>query len=204
MFSPAADRNKSAIFSVLGPRLSRATRLLEIACGSLQHACFIAPQLPHLAWLPTDIDAATIEYGRSLSDRPANVAAPVFLDVHDTEWPISDVDAIYAANLLHISAASVVEALFGGARSVLNQAGTIYLYGPFKRAGAHTSPGNVAFDQDLRARDPSWGIRDVEDVVRAARQAGFAHTDDIDMPANNQMLVFARADSDCEPSLDYS
>ena len=78
MFSPAADRNKTPIFNVLGPRLSGATRLLEIACGSLQHACFMAPQLPHIAWLPTDIDAATIEFGRSMSIARPTLQHPCF------------------------------------------------------------------------------------------------------------------------------
>ena len=192
MFSPAADRNKAPIFDVLGPRLGDASRLLEIACGSLQHACFMAPQLPHLTWLPTDVDRSALEFGQSMSIRPNNVAAPRFLDVHEAPWPLGDMDAIYAANLLHIAPDSATEALFRGAQKALRQSGRVYLYGPFKRAGAHTSPGNLSFDQELRRRNPKWGIRALEDVVRSAGLAGFALTDDIEMPANNRMLVFSR------------
>ena len=193
MFSPAADRNKAPIYDALQPRLSRVSRLLEIACGSLQHACFMAPKLTHLTWLPTDIDPAAIEFGQSLHARPANVAAPERLDVHDNPWPFADVDAIYTANLLHISPSSVLGALFLGAGRVLKADGHVYIYGPFKRAGEHTSTGNAAFDQDLRARNADWGIRDLAEVMQAAAQAGFVRTDEIAMPANNLLLEFRSA-----------
>ncbi len=194
MYSAASDRNKEPIFAVLRPQLAKASRLLELACGSLQHACYMAPALPELRWLPTDIDAAAISHGTDLAHRPPSVAAPVRLDVHDTPWSVTDVDAIYAANLLHISPRTTVEAVFQGARRVLRRHGRIFLYGPFMEAGRHTSPGNEAFDASLKARDARWGIRALEDVVDAAGRAGFELLERNAMPANNLLLVFAFSD----------
>ncbi len=190
MFSPAAERNKGPILEVLRPQLEVASRLLEIACGSLQHACHMAPTVPALSWLPTDIDPAALEHGAQLADRPANVAAPVWLDVHDTDWPVVDVDIVYAANLLHISPDSVAQALFGGARRVLTPGGRVTLYGPFMEHGRHTSPGNESFDASLRAQNPAWGIRSLEEVTEAARASGFRLVQRTPMPANNLLVIF--------------
>ena len=192
MFSPAAERNKEPIFKVLQPRLNQASRLLEIACGSLQHACYMAPQLPALEWLPTDIDQEALKYGQSLTSRPDSVAPPVYLDVHEDTWPIDDVDAVYAANLLHISPASVMAALFEGCGRALRPDGAVHLYGPFKQNGRYTSPGDAAFDDNLQSRNPAWGIRNLEDVLSAAQAAGIRLSEQTAMPANNWLLTFRR------------
>jgi cyclopropane fatty-acyl-phospholipid synthase-like methyltransferase len=190
MFSPAADRNKGPIFEVLRPYLENTARLLELASGSLQHARYMAPKVPGLSWIPTDLDQNAVAHGRNLAVRPRNVAAPVLLDVHDPRWPVEDVDAVYAANLLHISPSSVAEALFAGSRRVLGRGGLVFLYGPFREGGRHTSPGNEAFDGSLKARNEAWGIRSLEDVSEAARLSGFALVQRTPMPANNLLLVF--------------
>ena len=57
----------------------------------------------------------------------------------------------------------------------------------------HTAPSNLAFDRDLRARNPAWGMRALEDVVALAARHGFAPPLVIEMPANNLSLVFRRA-----------
>ncbi len=191
MFSAAADRNKEPILEALRPYLENMARLLELASGSLQHACYMAPEIPGLSWFPTDINPQAIEHGTGLSSRPPNVAVPVHLDVHDPVWPINDVDAVYAANLLHISPGSVVEALFTGSRRALRPDGRVFLYGPFKEGGRHTSPGNEAFDASLRAQDESWGIRSLEAVVEAAQLADFELEQRTPMPANNLLLTFS-------------
>jgi Protein of unknown function (DUF938) len=68
----------------------------------------------------------------------------------------------------------------------------LYTYGPYMRAGRHTAPSNQAFDASLRARDPSWGVRDVADVERAAAAHGLHLREIVEMPANNLSLLFAR------------
>ena len=66
----------------------------------------------------------------------------------------------------------------------------LYLYGAYKENGAHTAQSNEAFDQDLRRRNPGWGVRDLEEVSGLARAHGLELVERIPMPANNLSLVF--------------
>ena len=54
-----------------------------------------------------------------------------------------------------------------------------------------TAPSNEAFDRDLRARDPAWGVRAIEAVVALAA-ADFSAPLVEEMPANNLSLSFRR------------
>ena len=191
MFSPASDRNKTPIADVLRNRLPPKGRLLELACGSQQHACHIAPEHPYILWQPTDIDPAALSWGATL-DTPDNVAGVCRLDVTELPWALTDTfDAIYTANLLHISPEIVGPALFRGARQCLNPNGQIFVYGPFSIDGQHTSEGNKRFDASLRQQNSAWGIRDLSAVTGSALDNGFLLHECISMPANNLMLVFS-------------
>jgi hypothetical protein len=66
------------------------------------------------------------------------------------------------------------------------------LYGPFKRTGEHTAPSNAAFDEDLRGRNPEWGVRDLDDVVALANRHSLVLADVVAMPANNLTVVLTR------------
>jgi hypothetical protein len=68
----------------------------------------------------------------------------------------------------------------------------LFLYGPYRRGGRHTAPSNEKFDADLRAHDPEWGLRDVDELAEVAARAGFALAEIVDMPANNFSLVFRK------------
>jgi hypothetical protein len=57
----------------------------------------------------------------------------------------------------------------------------------------HTAPSNVAFDEGLRARNPEWGVRDLETVIEVAATAGLVLADTIEMPANNLSIVLRRS-----------
>ena len=70
--------------------------------------------------------------------------------------------------------------------------GVLYLYGPYKRGGAHTAPSNAAFDAQLREQNPSWGVRNLEDVAARAGSAGCDAPIVVEMPANNLSLVFRK------------
>jgi len=94
--------------------------------------------------------------------------------------------------MIHISPWSAAQALFAGASRYLVDGGVLYLYGPYKRGGAHTAPSNEAFDRQLRSRDPSWGVRDMEAVVALGASAGFEGDEPTAMPANNFSLVFRK------------
>ncbi|MBC7729341.1 MAG: DUF938 domain-containing protein, partial [Microbacteriaceae bacterium] len=51
---------------------------------------------------------------------------------------------------------------------------------------------NLAFDADLRTRDPQWGLRWLHDGVAEAAAVGLALQDQVAMPSNNRLLVFGR------------
>jgi len=195
MHSPAAERNKGPIAEVLERVLPRAGLVLEIAGGSGQHVVHFARALPQLQWQPSEADPTLLGamVARLGHEGLANVCAPLALDVRARPWPVREAEAIVCINLLHIAPWPVTEALMDGAGTVLGAGAVLYLYGPFRRAGRHTAPSNAAFDADLRARDPRWGVRDLEAVEAAARGAGLDLAQILAMPANNLSLVFTRA-----------
>ncbi|MDM0035882.1 DUF938 domain-containing protein [Variovorax sp. J22P271] len=193
--SPAADRNKQPILEVLRRVLGPRGAALEIASGSGQHAAWFAAALGQWAWQPSDADAAMLP---ALAERVAqaglaNLRPPLLLDVMSPRWLAQDgdrrFDAIYCANMLHIAPAAACPALMEGAARHLVAGGLLITYGPYFEDGA-PAPSNLAFDQSLRARDPAWGIRRLEDVVAAGRRAGLALRERHEMPANNLLLVF--------------
>jgi hypothetical protein len=101
--------------------------------------------------------------------------------------------AVFCANVVHIAPWPVAEGLFAGASKYLRPDGRLFLYGPFKRDGRHTAISNAVFDTSLRNGNPEWGVRDVADVGRLAETVGLVLVDVTEMPANNLILVFARA-----------
>ena len=66
------------------------------------------------------------------------------------------------------------------------------LYGPYRQAGVPTAPSNEEFDASLRARNPAWGLRDLDTVAAAAADAGFGPPEVEAMPANNLTVIFRR------------
>jgi hypothetical protein len=107
-------------------------------------------------------------------------------------WPIEAVDAIVCINMIHISPWEAAQALMKGAGARIAAGGSLVLYGPYRRGGAHTAPSNEAFDADLRSRDPAWGVRDMEEVEALAQAQGFECEARVAMPANNFSLVFRK------------
>lgn len=192
--STAADRNKEPILAVLKTVLGPRGAALEIASGTGQHAVWFAAAMKDWEWQPTDADAGMLPViaSRIAQSGCANVREPVLLDVASTPWPFAHrFDAIFCANMLHISPWETCGALMQGAARHLIPGGMLVTYGPYFEDGVEPAPGNIAFDASLRARDASWGIRRLEDVAEQARRAGLAFRERIAMPANNLVLVFA-------------
>ena len=77
----------------------------------------------------------------------------------------------------------------GAARHLLS-GGLLITYGPYFEDGVPPAPSNLAFDEDLRARNADWGIRRLEDVVAVAHRSGLSLRERHPMPANNLLLVF--------------
>lgn len=190
----APERNKQPILAVLERVLPPAGTLLELASGSGQHAAYFAAHLPNWTIQPSDVDPenlASIHAWAGEAQLP-NLREPVRLDVTDDDWQIAGVTAIFNANLIHIAPWQAAIGLMRGAARNLEQNGTLVVYGPFRIAGLHTAPSNESFDASLRGRDPSFGVRDLEAVVALAQENALHLQERIEMPANNQTLVFVR------------
>ena len=195
---PASARNAAPITDVL-ERLFADLRVrkgvvLEIASGSGYHAAHFAKALPELTWQPSDPDAVARENiaAHRAAAGIANLATPLTLDV-EAPWPALRADAVVCINMIHISPWTATLALFKGAAEVLGPGGLLVTYGPYSIDGDFRGQGNVDFDISLKSRNPLWGIRDVNAVVRVATESGFTHTETAAMPANNLMLVFVRS-----------
>ena len=194
--SPAARRNADAILGVLRAHLPARGSVLEIASGSGEHATVFASALPGLDWKPSDPSAearASISAWRAQAGA-SSLGAPLALDASDeATWPDQTYDAVFCANMTHISSWSATEGLMrlAGAR-LRRPGGLLVLYGPYREADQPLAASNQAFDDSLRARDPAWGLRDREAVQALARTHDLAATRRVQMPANNLMLLFRR------------
>jgi len=192
--SPAADRNKEPILAQLRGVLGERGTALEIASGTGQHAVWFAEALAGWTWQPTDADPAMLPViaERVASAGLGNVLPPRQLDVMAPHWPsfTTPFDAIFCANMLHIAPWEACPALMAGAARVLAPGGMLITYGPYFEKDVPPAPSNLAFDESLRARDRSWGIRQLDDVCAQARRAGLELSQRHPMPANNLLLVF--------------
>ena len=192
--APATLRNRDAIAAVLADWLPAAGTVLEVASGSGEHVVHFAAAFPHLEWRPSDPDPAgltSIATYRAESGL-TNVAAPIALDAAASVWPTDQADALLCINMVHISPWAASLGLFAGAARLLARDAPLILYGPYIEPDVPTAESNIAFDANLRARDPAWGLRDTDRVKAAADAAGFAFAERRAMPANNIMLLFRR------------
>ncbi|PZT86592.1 MAG: SAM-dependent methyltransferase [Citromicrobium sp.] len=192
--SPAAARNAGPIAEVLARELPASGLVLEIASGSGEHAVFNARRFPELTWQPSDQDAQALESIGSWAEETAleNLLPPIEIDVRDEPWPVELVEAALCINMVHISPWSATVALFNGASAVLAAGGPLLLYGPYFEQGIDCAPSNLAFDADLKRRNPEWGLREVSQVDDLAHDCGFRLTARYEMPANNLMLVYRK------------
>jgi hypothetical protein len=190
--APAVARNREPILAVLRRTLPARGIVLEIASGTGEHAVHFAAALPHLTWQPTDVDTdalKSISVHRASAQLP-NLLTALPLDVCAPVWPVTRADAVVAINMIHIAPWRATEGLMEGAARVLPSGGPLYLYGPFKEGDRHTAPSNAAFDANLRASNPEWGVRDAEEVADLARWHGLHLVERVPMPANNLSLIF--------------
>lgn len=195
--TPHSARNTAPILDILRAHLPAHARVLEIASGSGEHALAFARALPAVTWTPSD---PSLEARTSIAAWAADAALPNLRPLLDLDagapdaWPDIDVQVVFCANMIHISAWAATEGLMAGAGRLLpNPGGLLVLYGPYREAEVPLAPSNAAFDEDLKARNPDWGLRDREAVVALARSHGLNLTRRVEMPANNLMLLFRRA-----------
>lgn len=192
--APHVARNAGPIAEVLADILPTRGLVLEVASGTGEHVLHFARAFPKLLWQPSDPEPAAL---RSIEAWRAeaglfNLLPAVSLDARAADWPVDRADAVLAINMVHISPWSATAGLMRGAARLLAPGAPLYLYGAYRRAGVETAASNEAFDESLKARDPEWGLRDLEEVAAEAGRHGLDLERVVEMPANNVSVVFRK------------
>ena len=192
--APATERNREPLARVLAEVLPESGTVLEVASGTGEHAVYFARLFPHVLWQPSDAEVGALGSieAWAADSAAANLLAPVLLDAASETWPVERAEAMLCVNMVHISPWAATVGLMRGAGRVLGAGAPLVLYGPYRRAGVPTAPSNEAFDASLRARDPEWGLRALEEVSAEAEANGLALQRVVEMPANNVTAVFRK------------
>ncbi len=192
--APATVRNRGAIAAVLSDWLPTAGTVLEVASGSGEHVIHFAAAFPRLIWQPSDPDPAGLASIAAwrVEAGLGNIQSPLPLDASTPDWLVVEADAILCINMAHISSWSATVGLFTQGAKLLQKEAPLILYGPYFRKGHGAAPSNLAFDESLRARNPEWGVRWLENVTDVAETKGFALVEVREMPANNLTLLYRR------------
>jgi hypothetical protein len=200
-FAPATQRNREAILEVLLQVLPSSGTILEIASGTGEHATYFASSLKPRKWLPSDPSAIARDSITAWSQECLceNLYPPIELDASLPVWSVESLDlqdleicAIANINMIHISPWNACLGLMAGAGRILPSEGILYMYGPYKIDGKHTAPSNEVFDASLQMQNPEWGVRDLDDVIAAAKTQKLNLLKTVQMPANNLSVVFQR------------
>jgi hypothetical protein len=192
--APAALRNRAPLLDAIRAHLPSSGVLLETASGTGEHAVYLGRELPYLTIQPSDPDdeARRIIAEWIRESGVANVRAPLALDATEPEWPELRVDVLLNVNMVHISPWQACTGLLSHASRLLADGAPLIMYGPYRRRGVPTAASNEAFDESLRARNPAFGLRMLDDVIDEAARRGLVCTDVIEMPANNLTVIYRR------------
>ena len=171
--APAAERNRGPILDVLrraaGERLRARNRERH---GAARGPLRAGAAGPALAAERSRCAGAALDCRVGCPCRPCQRCRAARVRRARRVLPVDTLDAIVCINMIHISPWACTDALFAGASRLLRPGGVLFLYGPYRREGRHTAPSNEAFDLQLRGRDPSWGVRDLETVVALGLDRG--------------------------------
>ena len=195
--SPSVARNREPIREVFATHGLGSGRALEIASGTGEHGAFLTEAFADLSWTYSDIDAASRESQMAWRKAASHdrLFGPLTIDATRDDWGEAEAggwDLIVSMNMIHIAPFAAAEGLLRGAGRLLKPGGHLFLYGPYARNG-EIAPSNAAFSEHLKARDPAWGVRDLDlDIVPLAEQAGLVLEDVVLMPANNFSVIFRR------------
>lgn len=192
-FSQSCENNKLPILQVISEVYVKPVEVLEIGSGTGQHACYFAQKLPHITWQCSDLRENIPGIDQWVAEAElTNLNPPLELDVTMSIWPVTEINALFSANTLHIISWSKIEILFQRLQRYLHTGARCCFYGPFNYQGNYTSDSNARFDQWLKTREPLSGIRDFEAIQDLAQAAGMRLIDDIAMPANNRLSIWQK------------
>lgn len=192
--APAVARNTGPILEVLRDALPAEGLVLEVASGSGEHGVAFARAFPGLRFQPTDPDPDALRSIAAWREKegPPNLLPPLRLDAAAAEWPVTAADAVLCINMVHISPWAATLGLLAGAGRVLDAGAVLYLYGPYLQRDVDTALSNLAFDADLKRRNPEWGLRQLEEVIAVAHGEGLRLDQVVPMPANNLSVVLRK------------
>lgn len=194
LFSPTAGRNKAPIGEVISPYIPQGGKVLEIASGTGEHGAYMCGLRPDIIWQPSDPNAESrASQNDWASDCDGRMLPSLDIDTTQPNWTdgLSGFDVIYCANMIHIAPWEAALGMVSGAGKLLGNGSTFILYGPFLEE-AGTAESNLQFDVNLKGRNASWGVRNLDAVKHIFSEAGFTHTARIVMPKENRTLIFAK------------
>ena len=194
---PSTINNRKFIADILNLYLPKNGDVLETASGTGEHICYFGKKFSGLRWQPSDKSSELFWAIRARALEVSNVSEPLLLDLSGNNLRVKEksYDALLNINMIHIAPWDACLGLFRLAREVISSDGFVYLYGPFKVGGSHTSESNNKFDISLRDRNSSWGVRNLEDVISIAKNCGFFDYDVHEMPVNNKSVIFKKDQS---------
>lgn len=196
MSKPVAEsclQNQQVILEALQTVFTEAGKVLEIGSGTGQHAVYFSAQMPHLLWQPSDLAEQHPGMLLWLNEvEHQRIKSPLELDVDDSEWPLTDIDYVFTANTTHIISTEQTQKMFRHIAAVLKPGGLFAQYGPFNYNGNYTSESNARFDVWLKQRNPQSGIKHFETLLEYADKNQLTSVQDIEMPANNRLLVWRK------------
>jgi len=192
-YAESCAQNQQVILDVLKTLFTEKGELLEIGSGTGQHAVFFTEHLTHLNWQPSDLESehagmkmwfAELEHSR--------IQKPLVLDVDMPDWNIEKKDYVFTANTTHIISAEQAVKMMRHVGACLKSGGLFAQYGPFNYNAKYTSESNANFDVWLKQRNPKSCIKDFETIQALANENTMKLFRDIEMPANNRILVWQK------------
>lgn len=197
----AGRRNRDPILEIFRQYFPKTSGCaLEFASGSGMHINYFAPHFRHIQFQPSDMNEDVFENITKLKVEQdnRNVADPVKLDLTQPQtWPNPGdqrYDAIFCINLFQVAPISIADGMMQCAMAVLKDTGFLSVYGPFKVEGRYTTASNESFDNEVRSAGVAeWGLKDVADLRAVAEKYGLRLQRQVEMPANNFILMFGRA-----------
>lgn len=200
LVNPSAIRNREPILEILKNHFGTGFgTALEISSGVGNHVEHFAPNFPKITFQPSEFDQSNLNSIQAYADDcpTKNILPPILIDVRDsfTKWGSfypDTIDFMININMIHITEFSCAEGLFRNAGALLKPNGLLITYGPYAENGILTPESNKRFDAGLRSQNREWGVRDIADLERLAKQCSIYLKDKYEMPANNKLLIWQK------------
>ena len=200
LFFTATKKNTQFIGDLIPKIFKKNGSILEIGSGSGEHGVAFQKRFPELIWQTSDpelIHRKSICSWINHENLNKKMPQPLDINVEVTPWKISlDLRSflvgVISINMIHVASWSCTRSLFRESCKLLKIGQPLMLYGPFKIGNKYISESNNLFDQSLKMKNNSWGIRNLDEVSEEAKGHGFIQENLILMPANNYSVIYKK------------